>query len=85
MPEESLPIDDVRLCFEPKFLNDEKSFEDLLDGSTPPVVDVVASEAVLLTVNDGVGGTFGGEASDEDDEDNEDNEDSGGRLRTFSV
>lgn len=70
MPEESLPIDAARLCFEPKFLSDEKSFEDLLDGSTPPVVvEVVASDAILLTVNDGVAGTFGREASvDEDDE-----------------
>lgn len=66
----SLPIDPVRLCFEPKFLNDEKSFEDLLDGSTPDAV-VPVSDAVLFTVKDEVGGTFGGEASTDDEDDEE--------------
>lgn len=69
--EESLPIEAVRLCFEPKFLNEEKSFEDLFDGSTPVAGVAVVSDAVLLTVSDGVGGTFGGEASDDEEDDEE--------------
>lgn len=79
VPEVSLPIDAERLCFEPKFLSDEKSFDDLLDESTPDVA-VAVSDAVLFTVNDEAGGTFGGEASvdDEDDEDEEREEDSSG-------
>lgn len=90
VPEESLPIDAVRLCFEPKFLSDEKIFEDLLDGSVPVPVVVVAvvSEAILLTVRDGVGVVFGGETSveeDDDDDDDDDEEDSGGWLVVFSV